>query len=271
MANILRSDTLLKKLLTKISEAEQLAEKIDFSDKSRMKTIGHSLHKLHAKLKHAATKEIRTRYNTNVGSVDDLLKKIDEIMAPQELQFLINSLPHIQQSLFECIPPWKELSFLDVGPRFGFGADLIATLYKSLSLGYKLHVEAIDLFDHWANYTYLSCPELKLTISDIGNIPDGQTWDIVYCSGVIEHVENTEDFLDKLLRITDRLLFIVAPYNENPITVPSHIQTITEETFANHGPHKTHIFKSCAWRPHDRQNFKMILATFEKCAQQVPS
>lgn len=256
--------TSFEEFLARIKEAEQLAEHIDFSDKSKMKAVGQSLHKLHKKLKRAATKEIQARYNANAGTLDDLLKKIDEVMTPQELQFLINGLPHIQQSLFDCIPPWKELSFLDVGPRFGFGADLIATLYRGLSLGYKLNVEAIDLFDHWANYTYLSCPELKLTISDIGNVPDDQTWDIVYCSGVIEHVENTDDFLNKLLRITKRLLFVMAPYNENPITVPSHIQTITEETFANHSPLKTHVFKSCVWRPHDRQNFKMIMATFKK-------
>lgn len=262
MDNYHNIDSTLDNFLTKICEAEQLVDAINFSDKSKMLAIGQSLHRLHTKLKRAITQELEG--GVRFPDTPSVLAKIEEVMAPQEIQFLIDCLPHIQQALFEFVQPWKELSFLDVGPRFGHGANLIATLYKGVSLGYKLKVEAIDLFDHWANFTYLSCPEIRLTISDIGNVKEGQTWDIVYCSGVIEHVENTDDFLTKLLRITGRLLFVMAPYNENPITIPAHIQTITEETFAGHGPVKTHIFKSSVWRPHDRQNYKMILAIFKK-------
>jgi hypothetical protein len=105
-------------------------------------------------------------------------------------------------------------------------------------------------------------PDLPLTIADVGGLE--RTWDVVYCSGVIEHVVDTDEFLDKLLGATGKLLFVMAPFNENPILVPSHLHTITKKTFKKHKPKSIQIIKSNVWRPHDRKNYKMILATFKK-------
>lgn len=243
-------------LLKTIEEARQLAERMDYSDRSRIKAVGQALHGLEEALVKGASADLNAKD-------EDFHKRVVEVIAPQEIQFLVDCLPHIKEEMFKTFKPWSELSFLDVGPRFCFGADLLARLHKGISLGFKINVEAIDISELWANFAYLFCPEIPLTINDVGNITD-RVWDVVYCSGVIEHVPDTDAFMDKLLQVTGKLLFVMAPYKEDPILVPSHQQTITEKNFKKYKPVKMITLKSNVWRPHDRENYKMILAVFKK-------
>lgn len=125
-----------------------------------------------------AAKHVQHRFEEGEKKASELLEFIDSNMLVQELQFAVDCLPYIQRTVAEHGPRWSELSFLDVGPRFGYGAKLMAMLHKGISLGFKLNVESIDLFDNWAAYSAICCPEANLRIGDIADVKN--KYDIVY-------------------------------------------------------------------------------------------
>src|SRR3546814_14561895 len=56
------------------------------------------------------------------------------------------------------------------------------------------------------------------------------TWDMVICSHVVEHLVNPREFIDKLRDICRGFAFVYTPYNENP-RISGHLCTITEKTY----------------------------------------
>jgi len=70
-----------------------------------------------------------------------------------------------------------------------------------------------------------SSSAMKMTASSYGNTAEPWTsqgrCDLVYCSNVIEHIEELDAFLKMLAQQPSRYLVILAPYNEGiPIAKP---------------------------------------------------
>lgn len=182
---------------------------------------------------------------------------------PQEMQFAIDALAHLQPLLQEY-PKQETVKLLDYGPGFGAGANLFAQLLCSNFLTTQVCVDTVDIKGFRKPLADFIFPSINYCVGDLEQYPDDH-WDIVYSSNVIEHTESPAIFMERLLKKTKRYLIVLAPFEEDPLS-PGHISCIDKATFAPFKPIKTHVFFSYAWAGSTQS--RQILAIFDKKQKQ---
>lgn len=165
---------------------------------------------------------------------------------PQALRFLIDCYPTMSR-LFDTFPRMSEINFLDVGPAFGASAGLIADMHRSNFLGPKITVDVLDITQERKKYIELCYPLVNFIQGNIESIEDDKKWDIIYCSNVIEHIENPKIFIEKILSHARYFAIFVAPFCEECPMSPGHISRISKETFIDFSPSEFITFKTHAW------------------------
>ncbi|NQV00368.1 MAG: class I SAM-dependent methyltransferase [Parcubacteria group bacterium] len=175
----------------------------------------------------------------------------------QSAQFVIDCIPHFQRILLENYKRKNELKLLDVGAGSGAGSNIFAILHSDHFVYSKISIDAIDYTAVRERWNKVVHPLLNYFVADVYDLPSNK-WDIVFCSAVVEHVPNPQDFCKELIRVCKGFVFIYVPYNEIN-RIPSHINKITEDFFAEFNIESLTIIKSMAWHPAIPDD-KMILA-----------
>lgn len=176
------------------------------------------------------------------------------------IQYVIDCLPEFQRILLKHYKRIDELDLLDVGAGSGAGSNLFTRLFSSHYVYSKINVEAVDFIPARRRWVKAMYPRVNYRVADLYELED-KTWDIVFCSAVVEHVPNPKEFCEQLVRVCKGFAFVYVPYNEiNPI--PSHINTFTEKFFDDFNVIATNIIKSIAWHPGKPED-RMILATLD--------
>lgn len=130
----------------------------------------------------------------------------------QSKEFMRAIIPTIQTYMSKH-PRATKFDVLDVGAGTCHGSNLLASMYQSSQLGYRMRVSALDITDKHAAYASVFAPAVRHIVADIYGL--NRTYDIIVCSHVIEHVPNPEQFVDRLLEMSRGIVVVCAPFEEN--------------------------------------------------------
>lgn len=127
----------------------------------------------------------------------------------------------------ELMPEWlkRELakssySFCDAGCGMGDSYATFVKLFPGLRYhGFDISQTAVDS----ANSHY---PGATFRVNDVFNLDTSQTFDVVFCSNVLEHFEQPEQIAQNLLKIARKYLIIMVPFREAS-EEPEHVVRFT--------------------------------------------
>lgn len=160
-------------------------------------------------------------------------------------QYTIDLLPHLQKA-FEAHDRWARLSLLDVGPGTGHGTALLARLYATSRLGYRLDVTALDIDPRYQRYLEVIAPTVDFVHADV--FDHDETYDYAVASHVIEHVPEVKPITRRLQEITRHAVFLVAPYEEPEDRLTrGHVRSIDAELVDALDPTEVTVYRSPAW------------------------
>ena len=165
---------------------------------------------------------------------------------PQALRFLIDVYPTLER-IFGTYPRLGSVRLLDIGPAFGASAGLLAEMHRSHFLGPKLQVDVVDIVSSRRDFIEMTYPLVRFIHSRVEDLPADMKWDVVYCSNVIEHLEDPHGFLSAILARTIGRVVLLAPYREEEPLSEGHCQRITESTFEGYEVESTEIIRTTAW------------------------
>lgn len=186
--------------------------------------------------------------------------EFEEGWGAQSIQFVIDCIPELHRIMRKHYNRSDHLSLLDVGAGSGAGSNIFSMLHSGRHVYSKLRVDAVDYIDSRLRWVKTMYPRVHYKVADVYDLPDNN-WDIVFCSHVIEHVNNPEIFLEKLIDICKGFLLVYSPYNEID-KIPAHKNTITESLYDGLKIETLNFIKSMGWHA-DIPNDLCILAVID--------
>lgn len=184
----------------------------------------------------------------------------------QSRQFMADILPTIRRYI-RNFPEGTTFDVLDVGPGTGSGTQLLASLYETKQMGYRLNVSTTDISEHYVNYMLAFCPTVTPGVGNIFSMDS--TYDIVIASHVIEHVPEWREFARRLQETARGAVFLCAPYRE-PFETKSqtHVNIIDDEFLAAIGAEDIHLMESPGWGNFMQPRYQMFIARLPGLARQ---
>lgn len=170
---------------------------------------------------------------------------LEKCYIPQSMQYTIDCLPTIRRLLLE-FPRDKVLEYLDFGAGSGSGAQLIATLHRSSFIWCRLKVDAMDINPARAAYARHVFADIDYIVADLFEYDRERRWDLVFCSHVIEHLDDPRPLIEELQRRARHRVILYAPFEENPLG-HGHFFSITREFLESFEAESIDVIKSPAW------------------------
>jgi SAM-dependent methyltransferase len=191
--------------------------------------------------------------------------RLSEIGGVQSMQFMIDLLPRLQ-TLLATFPRGRSFEVLDVGPGAGLGSALLAHLYGTGRLGYRMNVKALDISPLYRNYIRSITSRIPFIADDIF-VHEGR-YDIVIASHVIEHVPDPVAFVRRLQDLARIAVFIVAPFNEPADNLTKgHVNVIDETMVQAMQPTWHRAINSVSWGAFVEPPYEMLIAELPGLAE----
>lgn len=167
---------------------------------------------------------------------------------PQSMQFMIDCLPTIRE-LIQGWPRDRVLEVLDVGTGSGAGANLLATLHRSVFFGVQMKVDALDISSSYKAYADVHFPDINYVVGDLFDLPPDRTWDLIICSHVIEHLADPFPLINEIRRRARHWAVFCAPFEEKN-RLEGHLISITARTIERLGiqPLSVKVMTSPGWK-----------------------
>ena len=163
----------------------------------------------------------------------------------RSMQYMIELLPHIQRLVAEQ-PRGTVLRVVDIGPGTGHGTALLAELYDSGALGYRMKVTGLDIVDTWATYITTTFPNVRFVQADA--YEHDRVYDIVLSTHAIEHIPDPVRFCRRMQEMARLAVFVSAPFNEPADRLTQgHINVIDDAFVAELDPVEAHVHQSACW------------------------
>lgn len=147
---------------------------------------------------------------------------------PEQSRYFMNRLcAHIPHSIyFDLMKAAKTMA--DVGCATGEGSAELASNFPDIEVtGYDISRVAIEKTKRHCGAHH----NLIFTRSDMETLAkNGECFDAVFSSNVLEHFSNPLQPFMQLAAITVQYLFVLTPFNENP-RILGHRSTIDKNTF----------------------------------------
>ncbi len=98
-------------------------------------------------------------------------------------------------------------SILDIGCGEGFLTQIVHGILP------EVPIVGIDLSEDAIKAARQRCPDLKFQVGDIGKVPfETDSFDLVICSEVLEHVTEPDKALSEICRISKQHIFLSVPH-----------------------------------------------------------
>ena len=177
------------------------------------------------------------------GYISNLWRRQGLFFASDTLALLVNELAISHE--------WgSNLRLLDVGAGPGFGTEFIGDLFSEKGpSGYQIECDAIDLGQTWARVYPFIHKHARLIVGDIFDM-EKNSYDIVICSAVIEHLERSQaiSFVEKMVSISKKTTIITCPWKEDPLNLSqTHVLSIDESFILQINPNEYRIYQSGGW------------------------
>jgi len=170
---------------------------------------------------------------------------LEKHFIPQSMQYTIDCLPTIRRLLLK-FPRERALEYLDFGAGSGSGAQLIATLHRSAFIWCRLKVAAMDINPARADYARHVFNDIDYIVGDLFEYDRDRSWDLVFCSHVIEHIDDPRPLIEELQRRARHRVIVYAPFEENPLG-HGHFFSITREFLKSFDAESIEVVTSLAW------------------------
>lgn len=115
--------------------------------------------------------------------------------------------------IFDLVPRLKERVVIDIGCGDGY----LCSMFKKKGFTKVRGVDFSSKRIEWArnNFTNIDFRE-----SDIYHLPErDNTFELVTCVEVLEHLERPEEAFKELLRVSSKYVILAVPYKENVSTI----------------------------------------------------
>lgn len=141
---------------------------------------------------------------------------------------------NFNRTLLEEIRKRNPKTILDVGCGEGFTLDLIE------KEGIKAKLEGVDFLKTAIDIGKKERPHLNLKVGTIYDLPyKDNTFDMVICSEVLEHLEDPKKALDELQRVTKKYVVLSVP-NEPWFMLANFLRGKNWSRFGNDIEHINH-------------------------------
>lgn len=163
-------------------------------------------------------------------AIDILSSNFEKHTSKNPLQKIL--IENFYKNLIELSQPLKPFSILDAGCGEGI------TLNKLINNGIGEKLEGVEPLKLAIKLSKKVNPNLKIIQGDIYSLPyKKNSFDLVICTEVLEHLTNPEDALDELKRVSKKYLLISVP-NEPYFTFQ---RIIRGKNLLHFGAHPEHI------------------------------
>lgn len=150
-----------------------------------------------------------------------------EMWTAQSQAFVVDCVPHILDVLRANHTRKECVTLLDVGSATGAGTALLKSLLSTQMLWCPVEVTGLDIFDTRLVCAKNNFPDFDYVVESV--FDHERTYDYVYCSHTVEHVEDPDAFIGRLTELARRNVFVYTPFAE-------------EERIAGHRWHITEAF-----------------------------
>jgi ubiquinone/menaquinone biosynthesis C-methylase UbiE len=133
-------------------------------------------------------------------------------------------------------------NILDAGCGTGF-------LLKEISKEIDSEMFGIDILENSIEHAKTLCPDAKLSVGSVYEIPFDDVFDLTLCSEVVEHLDNPEKAILEIKRVSKNAIICV-PY-EPLFTLANLARLKYLKTFGNYPGHVQH------W---NKRSFKKLLS-----------
>lgn len=192
-------------------------------------------------------------------------REIELVGGAQSKAFMVALLPFVWRHMLT--KEWgSHFRILDVGPGAAFGSELLASMHQSDFLGYRVTIDLIDIDDTYVELIKRCHKSVStLRIQDIYDVTD--TYDIVICSHVIEHVPEPLAFVRQLQRLATQKVFVLTPFEERAdLMSQGHCNRFDQEFLQSFDEDEVQLLESIAWGAFLSPRYKMLLLELEgKC------
>jgi 2-polyprenyl-3-methyl-5-hydroxy-6-metoxy-1,4-benzoquinol methylase len=168
---------------------------------------------------------------------------------------MIDCLPTIRE-LIQGWPRDRVLEVLDVRTGSGAGANLLATLHRSVFFGVQMKVDAMDISSAYKAYADVHFPDITYAVGNLFDLPPDRTWDLIICSHVIEHLTDPAPLIGEISRRARHWAVFCAPFEEKNL-LEGHLISITAKMIAGLRiqPLSVKVMTSPGWKhPVDEQS-----------------
>jgi 2-polyprenyl-3-methyl-5-hydroxy-6-metoxy-1,4-benzoquinol methylase len=107
------------------------------------------------------------------------------------------------KDILESVRTMKPTSIIDVGCGEGFISNKIQSAFKESTL------LGIDLNEKYIEFARRSFPNVSFAKKNLFTLTE--KYDLVLCTEVLEHLENPENALEKLVQISKKYVFVSVP------------------------------------------------------------
>jgi|GEM_PF-2071568 len=176
------------------------------------------------------------QYSDSEDELKELFYRAALTYDRQTMIFYIDCLPHFwEHFLHSGGALWQEYTLLDIGPRTGAGANLFGELFYDAVWGYAVNIkiDTTDIEDVWNSYCKMQPFISNVLNVDIFDMADN-SYDFVFCSHTIEHLDEPFDFIRKSTKIAKRFALFYCPYNEKD--PPEYHRIINKKTISQVKP-----------------------------------
>jgi SAM-dependent methyltransferase len=136
-------------------------------------------------------------------------------------------------------------------------------MFRGRQLGPKVVVDAIDIHDRRREFIALKYPRVNFLHGDLMALPQSHTWDVLYCSNVIEHTHDPRAFIRKAMQHVRGYGVFLAPYQEEEPRSDEHHSVIDDDTFSEFNVDRKLVYESLGWPATDAGKRCQILTVLK--------
>jgi 2-polyprenyl-3-methyl-5-hydroxy-6-metoxy-1,4-benzoquinol methylase len=156
-----------------------------------------------------------------------------------------------------------KIRILDVGAGPAAGTDWLAKVLSGTFFGVNAEVTAMELMPIYENYATLFFQNTRYLCGLVlADLPAGDNYDILIASHVIEHVDDPTEFVREMQSRCTGMVFIFAPFDEQPPLSEGHVNTFTKSSLEALGATKIDLIHSMGWRVGKKDEAFCFVAQF---------